>query len=346
MRNALRVVGIGGGTGLPVLLAGLSKRPGVELTGIVTTSDNGGSSGRLRDGFSMPAVGDLRNCLVALAGEDSLLADLFQHRFAAGGCLDGHALGNLVVTALYQRTGSLIQASELVRRLLDFEGRVIGASESFTTLCAELSDGRKVCGESQIPAANGIVERIWMEPEAPQPSRGVIEALQTADAIVFAPGSLYTSLLPNLLIDGVAAAIRESAAVRILVCNLMTQPGETDGFSASDHLRAVVRYLGNGFVQHCIVNPAPPVSAANYLAVGSEFVRYDPEGIMALGAMPVSSKRLVSRHGTKIRHNSDTLGRLVVNLAKQRSSVQATLRATQQSVVPAASSFLLQQASE
>lgn len=323
MKNPLRIVGIGGGTGLPVLLAGLSRRPEVEVTGIVSTADDGGSSGRLREGFAMPAVGDLRNCLVALAGEECMLADLFQHRFRAGGCLDGHALGNLIVTALYQQTGSLRQTSELLRRMLGIQGHVIAASESLATLCAELSDGRRVRGESQIAAARGIIERIWMEPDAPQPSRGVLDALRNAHAIVLAPGSLYTSLLPNLLIDGVAVAIRESPAVRILVCNLMTQPGETDGFSASGHLRAVAQYLGSGVIHHCIASPAPPASMANYLAAGSQFVRYDPAEILALGAIPVASKRLVGRLDRKIRHDPETLSRLVASLAKRWVSALA-----------------------
>ena len=214
-----------------------------------------------------------------------MLADLFQHRFASGdGGLDGHAFGNLIVTALYpahRQHGPGLP--ELLRKMLRVEGRVIAASESCTTLCADLNDGRTIRGEWQIADAKGIIDRIWMDPANPQPSRGVLEALRTADAIVLAPGSLYTSLLPNLLVGGVAAAIRESAAVRIFVCNLMTQPGETDGFSAADHLRTVTNYLGTGSINYCIVNPAPPVSAANYLAAGSQFVNFDAGEILALG---------------------------------------------------------------
>src|SRR5579859_7187481 len=254
--QTLRIVGIGGGTGLPVLLSGLAKEPRVELSAIVTVADDGGSSGRLRDTLGIPAVGDLRNCLVALSGDESALADLFQHRFSKGDGLEGHALGNLIVAALYQRTGSLKEAMEIVGRLLPLHGQALPATETLTTLCALLDDGRVVRGESRIPEAGRCVRRVWLEPAEPPATRGVLETLTAADAIVLAPGSLYTSLLPNLLVSGVAEAIRKSRAVKVLVCNLLTQPGETTGFSASDHLRVVEQHLGRDVVDYCVVNSA------------------------------------------------------------------------------------------
>ena len=314
--NTLRIVGIGGGTGLPVLLTGLAGRLGINLSGIVTVADNGGSSGRLREGFAMPAVGDLRNCMVALSDRDSTLADLFQHRFPAGGCLEGHALGNLIVAALYQKTGSLVQAIELASRMLRLQGRAMAATEASVTLCATLRDGRIARGESQITGAAGAIERIWLEPERPPPSQGVLDAIRAADALVLAPGSLYTSLLPNLLVDGVADAIRQSTAVKILVCNLTTQPGETDGYTASDHLRAVAQYLGSGLIQFCVVNSPLPRSVSQSLAHHSQLVSYDPQRIAALGAIPVLARLLAPAASGKIRHCPDKLGRLVAKIAR------------------------------
>src|SRR6185295_6192388 len=181
-------------------------------------------------------IGDLRNCLVALSGNQSTLADLFQHRFSAGDGLDGHALGNLIVAALFQRTGSVQEAIEIASRLLPHKGKATPSTETLTTLCALLDDGSVIRGESRIPEAGRQIRRVWLEPSDPPASRGVLEALAAADAIVLAPGSLYTSLMPNLLVSGVASAIRKSPAVKILVCNLLTEPGETAGYSASDHL--------------------------------------------------------------------------------------------------------------
>jgi uncharacterized cofD-like protein len=310
--SPLRIVGIGGGTGLPVLLAGLSGCPGVNISGIVSVADNGGSSGRLRDDFNMPAVGDLRNCLVALSGSDSALASLFQHRFSQGG-LEGHALGNLIVTALYQQTGSLVRAIEVASRMLCLEGRAIASTEVSATLCAALRDGTIVRGESEIAQTAGAIDRVWLEPDSPPPSPGVLEAIRSADAIVLAPGSLYTSLLPNLLVDGVVSAIQRSNAVRILVCNIATQPGETDGFSASDHLREVRSYLDGALIHYCVVNSETPDRC---LKTGSQFVRQDLAEVAALGAIPVSGK-LLSEEALEARHSADKLGRRVLSIARE-----------------------------
>ena len=311
----LHIVGIGGGTGLPAVLAGLTNRPGVTLSAIVSVADNGGSSGRLRDGFGMPAVGDLRNCLVALSNGDSALASLFQHRFDAGGCLEGHSLGNLIVAALYQRTGSMSQSVEQLSQMLRVQGSAMAATEVATTLCAALRDGRIVRGESQVSEAGGAIERIWMEPANPPASGGVLETIRSADVIAFAPGSLYTSLIPNLLVDGVADAIRESDATRIMVCNIATQPGETDGYSAAEHLRTVQTYLGDCLIHHCIVNSPAPRSINSGIAADVQFVRYDPAAIAALGSNPVPAQLLASsRADGKIRHDSEKLGNLIVEL--------------------------------
>jgi uncharacterized cofD-like protein len=314
----LRIVAIGGGTGLPVLLRGLAGQADVSLSAIVTVADNGGSSGRLRNEFGMPAVGDLRNCLVALTEEGSPLAALFQHRFTAGGSLAGHALGNLIVAALYQKTGSLVRAVQIAEQIMPVRGRAMAATEVETTLCAALCDGTVVRGEAQIAEARGEIERVWLEPDSPPAALGVLDAIRTADAIVLAPGSLYSSLVPNLLVDGVAETIRKSAAVKIYVCNLVTQPGETDGFSASDHLRVVESYLGTGVIQYCLVNLAPGRRFSRRdQATGAEFVLCDIDRIRALGAIPVSA-HLLAEGGDRTRHDSIKLGRAVAKLALQR----------------------------
>ncbi len=331
--KTVRIVGIGGGTGLPVLLAGLRKGAGVDLSAIVSVSDNGGSSGRLSETFAMPAVGDLRNCMVALSRSNCTLADIFQHRFTGGGCLDGHTVGNLIVAALYQKLGSLTEAIEIASRLLPTRGRALAATETPSTLCATFHDGTVVRGESHITAAGRSIARVWLEPESPPASPGVLEAIASADAIVLAPGSLYTSLIPNLLVAGIAEAIRRSGAVRILVCNLMTQPGETDGFSASDHLRVVSDCLGRSVVQYCVVNSpdAPRKYASPASPDGPKPVECDLAVIRSLDAVPVEAD-LLTQHGGHIRHHSDRLGRLVVKLVRVKSSQSAPYKENLQEV--------------
>jgi uncharacterized cofD-like protein len=315
--DTLRIVGIGGGTGLPVLLSGLAKEPRVELSAIVTVADDGGSSGRLRDSLGLPAVGDLRNCLVALSGNDSALAELFQHRFSKGDGLEGHALGNLIVAALYQRTGSLKEAMEMVSRLLPLRGRPLPATEMLTTLCALLDDGSVIRGESRIPESGRQIRRVWLEPADPPASRGVLETLAAADAIVLAPGSLYTSLLPNLLVSGISEAIRKSPAVKILVCNLLTQPGETAGFSASDHLRAVEQCVGREVIQYCVVNSATERAHQRETRSGWEPVACDSDRIIALGAVPIESDFL-SEGDARLQHDPIRLGRAVLTITRAR----------------------------
>lgn len=318
----LRIVGIGGGTGLPVLLTGLRNLPGVDLSAIVNVADNGGSSGRLRESFAMPPVGDLRNCLVALSGGESALATIFQHRFSGGDGLHGHTVGNLVLAALYQQTGSLMQALEIASCLLPTSGRAMAATETPFTLCAAFRDGSVVRGESQITAAGRRIERVWLEPDGPPASTGVLDSIQSADAIVLAPGSLYTSLIPNLLVAGVADAIRGSAAVKILISNLMTQPGETDGFSASDHLRAVSGVLGGSIIEYCIVNSSVGLGHEGWQSGEAEPVACDLDQIRSLGTVPVHADLLV-RQGGQIRHNAAKLGGLVVRIARLKNK-QAT----------------------
>jgi uncharacterized cofD-like protein len=294
-------------------------KPHVDVSAIVTVTDNGGSSGRLRESFGVPAVGDLRNCLVALSSQQSMLGDLFLHRFPtrdSGGDVDGHSLGNLIVTALYQQTGSLQQALEIAAALLQLKGRVLAVTEVPATLCARFRDGSAVRGESQISAMGKPIAHVWLDPQNTPPTSGVLEVIESADVIVLAPGSLFTSLMPNLLVTEVAESIRRSNAITISVCNLMTQPGETDGFSACDHLRVLQTCLGAGGIDFCVVNSAvEPAGAARYRTAGSRPVLADVDEIAALGVTPVQADLFRFDDG-KVRHNPAELARLIVAIAQ------------------------------
>ncbi len=331
----LKLVGVGGGTGLPVLLRGLkqvSDRPehrtpaaGFELSAIVTVSDNGGSTGKLRQSFGIPAIGDLRNCLAALSG-DRLLAEIFQHRFSGGNGLDGHSLGNLIVTALLQMSGSLGQAVELAKEVLQSTGCVLPVSESAPTLCAEMESGRVVRGEWQITAARNRIRKVWLEPEGPPPSRGVLDALTSADVIILGPGSLYTSIIPNLLVAGVAEALRNSSALKVFVCNLMTQPGETGGFTAADHLRVLETYVGRGVLDIFVLNSRPIEQTAGeiYRENRSEPVQWDGDEIARMGVVPVIAD-LSSEEQGKVRHDPNKLARLIVSLSRETQRIRDIL---------------------
>jgi uncharacterized cofD-like protein len=318
----LRIVGIGGGTGLPLLLSGLARladteAPDLCLTGIVCVSDDGGSSGRLRRLFPLPALGDLRNCLLSLARPGSLWSELLPYRFTHGRGLAGHALGNLILTALCQSTGSLRKAVDVVAESMGLAGTVLPATEASVTLVADGRDGRRVRGECAISSARMTVERISLDPPSPAPARGVLESLDAADAIVLGPGSLFTSVIPPLLVDGVADAIRRSRAARIYVCNLMAQPGETDDFTAVDHVRAVLDVLGDGAIDACLLNTRSPRAslARPYLAMGAKVVPADAAAVQALGPAPVEAE-LFADEGRKARHDPEALARLVVDLAR------------------------------
>lgn len=327
----LNIVGIGGGTGLPVLLKGLSVERDVAVTAVVTVADNGGSSGRLREICQMPAVGDLRNCLVALSRQGCLLADLFQHRFSVAAELQGHALGNLIVAALYQRTGSLSQALSFAEALLPLQGRALASTDVGVTLCAMLENGAIVRGESQISDAQGRIMRLWIEPSDPPAAPGVLDAIRTADAIVFAPGSLYTSVMPNLLVAGVIDAIRSSHATKIHVCNLVTQPGETDGFTAATHLRVLVNLLGPGVIDFSLVNTGTTTLSARQLERACEAVRCDSATIRSLGVVAVEED-FVDRGVLDIRHDSDVLRESIMSIARAGVAARTCVPATNHEV--------------
>jgi uncharacterized cofD-like protein len=318
----LRVVAAGGGTGLPRVLAGLA--PGiepdderrVEVTAVVTTADDGGSSGALRRAYGVPAAGDVRNCLVALSAGANPLAAVFQHRFEGADGLAGHTVGNLVLTALAQRLGDFGQAVAAAGALLGARGRVVPASDRPVHLVARLEDGRIVRGETSIARARGRVEEVRLARPAHAP-REAIEAVLSADVVVLGPGSLYSSVLASLVARGMPEALRATAATRVLVVNLLTQPGETDGCSAADHLRAVQRHLGD-VVDVALVHrgPLPPALAAAHAAEGSEPVVVDRAELEAAGAVPVLLDLLAP--GDVARHDPHKLARALLGIARAR----------------------------
>ncbi len=320
--GAIRVVAAGGGTGLPRVLAGLAAgiepeedRP-VDVTALVTTADDGGSSGALRRAYGVPAAGDVRNCLVALSAAANPLAAVFQHRFVGAGGLAGHTVGNLVLTALAQRLGDFGEAVAAAAALLGVRGRVLPATEGPVELVARLEDGRIVRGETNIARARGRVAEVRLARPAAAP-REAIEAVLSADLVVLGPGSLYSSVLASLVGRGMREALRATAATRVLVVNLLTQPGETDGYSAADHLRAVQRHLGN-VVDVALVHhpPLPPAIAAAHAAEGAAAVEVDRSEVEALGAVPVVLDLLAP--GAVARHDPQKLSRALLGIARAR----------------------------
>jgi uncharacterized cofD-like protein len=324
----MRIVGIGGGTGLPVLLRGLKALSeshqevgdpqGIFPAAVVCVTDNGGSSGALRRAFGVPGVGDLRNCLVALSSGDPKLADLFQyHLHGSDRGLAGHCLGNLIVTALHARAGNLRRAISLAGEMLQLKGQVLPCTDTSPTLCAELENGTVARGECEIVERRQPIRRVWLEPELPPAASGVLEALAEADAIVLGPGSLYTSILPNLLTEGVAAAIRSSPALKIFVCNLMTEPGETDHLSAADHIQVLEEYIGPRKIAACLLNSQPIgwLLASCHLADGSTPVKRDVMAIAERGIVPLSAD-LLAEGEPRVRHDPIKLARLVVRLTR------------------------------
>jgi uncharacterized cofD-like protein len=326
---APRIVALGGGTGLPNVLRGLRPLMFPEgatdasrerLVAVVATSDDGGSSGRLRAEFNMIPPGDIRNCLSALSEKNSDIADLFQHRFESTGGLNGHALGNLLIAALTDLTRDFAQAVEMAGRMLGVCGVVLPATSELVTLIAEFTDGRVMSGETTIARAGGTIGRLALLPERPACSARVVEALRRADVIVAGPGSLYTSILPPLLVPDVADAVLNSRAMRILIANLMTEPGETDNFSVLDHLLTIERHLGRQLFDCVIFNttPVPEALAASYGAQGSQPIvtgSFELNALQRLGVRAIGVP-LVSEHPAgKIRHHPERLASAITAVA-------------------------------
>jgi uncharacterized cofD-like protein len=311
-----QVVAVGGGTGLSTLLRGMKEKT-CDLTAVVTVADDGGSSGRLRRSLGIPPPGDLRNCLAALAEDESLLTQLFQYRFAEGDGIHGHSFGNLFVSALAGVTGNFERGLIEAGHVLSIRGRVIPSTLNNITLEGELVGDRantlrRVSGESQIQSVPGAIWRVWIEPEDVRAYPGAVQAILNADMVILGPGSLFTSVLPNLLIREIREALDASRALKVYVCNLTTQPGETDGYSVRDHLDAIERHISPLPVQVVLVNTARPME----LPEDMQWVETEaPEGSIQMVCLD-----LADEHNTG-HHDPQKLAAALVGLLERRAEL-------------------------
>jgi uncharacterized cofD-like protein len=311
-----RVVVIGGGTGLSVMLRGLKEKE-VQITAIVTVADDGGSSGVLRNELQMVPPGDIRNVITALADVEPLLSQLLSYRFKTGSGLAGHSLGNLILAAMNDITGDFVEGIKELSRVLAVRGRVLPASATATVLKAEMTDGTIITGESQIPKTEGKIRRVFIEPANVEPLEEAIQVIQEADAIVIGPGSLYTSILPNLLVPGIADAIKKSSAAKIFVCNVMTQPGETDEFTVNDHIEAIVSHVGHPLFDYIIVNNGEiPVDIRDkYIEQGARAVRFDETEVRRHGYKIIADKLFTFQ--TYLRHDTVKLSKRINQIIQE-----------------------------
>lgn len=313
LRRGPKIVAIGGGTGLSTLLRGL-KGITSNITAIVTVADDGGSSGRLREEMGVPPPGDVRNTLVALADTEPLMERLFQYRFQTGEGLKGHSFGNLFIAAMTEITGDFEQAVRESSKVLAVRGQVLPATVQSVSLAAEYDDGTRLVGESRLPQRGKRIRRVALEPPNVRPVAEAVRAIRDADVIILGPGSLYTSILPNLLVPGIAEAIRRAQAMRVYVCNVMTQPGETDGYQASDHVRAILEHAGPGIIDYVILNSGrvPHALAEKYRREGAYPVVNDMPALHALGVVPMT--RSLMSHADVARHDPERLALAVRDL--------------------------------
>ena len=325
-RAGIDLVAIGGGTGLSTLLSGLKRYVGAtdggasidRLSAIVAVSDDGGSSGRLRDELQMPPPGDIRNCMVALSEDSHLLSKLFRHRFSGDGDLAGHNFGNLFLAALSEVTGDFAEAVRLSSEILASKGHIYPATLSDVRIAARLADGSVVRGETNISKTGGAIEKLYLEPETCEPHPDALAAIEQADVITVGPGSLYTSLLPPLRVHGVVEALAKSPAVKIFVCNLMTQPGETDGLTSRRHLEIVREYAPDISFDFVVVNNRPisltqaelyTRDGAQQIGVHGSIDSDDIEGARVINADLLDDGELV-------RHHPANLAKVVLDVVR------------------------------
>jgi uncharacterized cofD-like protein len=338
LKAPLRVVSIGGGTGLSTLLSGLKKHarggeelpeagsPVVEITAVVTVSDDGGSSGRLRRDLDIPPPGDIRNCMAALSEDEPLLCQLFQYRFATGRGLKGHSFGNLFLAAMNEITGDFAQAVKLSSEILAIRGRIFPATSAKVTLEAVLEDGAVVRGESSISKSRRPIKLIRLRPEDCEPLPETLDAIRQADLITFGPGSLYTSVIPNILVNGISEAIDRSPALKVYFVNLMWQPGETINFSASRHVEAIHTHARRKLTDCVVLNTAPisPVLKRKYARAHVKPVENDFENLAALGLKVVTADLVgdATHVPRKVRHNPAALAEVAIDLASRSRAQQ------------------------
>ena len=295
-----------------MLLRGIKKYTN-NITAVVTVGDDGGSSGRLREDMGILPPGDIRNCIAALADDDDLITELFQYRFKKGEGLEGHSFGNLFLTALCAITGNMVKAVKESSNVLNIRGVVLPATLDDMKLGAEFEDGTIVKGESNIPEARKQIKKLFTEPAHCQALPEVIDAILGADLIILGPGSLYTSVIPNLLVDGIVEAIMQSKAKKIYVCNIMTQPGETDAYSVASHVNALLNHSrGQKIIDAVLVNNSLPANISEgYAKTGSIPVRLDMENLIPSGVTVVSQKLIEENKQGLVRHSSNRVARAV-----------------------------------
>ena len=311
MRTKIKVVTIGGGTGLSVLLRGLKKYP-LEITAVVTVADDGGSSGKIRSDMNIPSPGDIRNVIAALSDVEPYLEKMFQYRFDSGE-VKGHPVGNLMIAAMTDIHGDFSTAVKVMSRILNVRGTVLPTTNDIATLNAVLSDGEIIRGESSITKAGGVIDHVYITPSRVKPNEDVLRAIEEADYIIMGPGSLYTSIIPNLVISKVSEKIRESNAKKIYVCNVMTQHGETDNYTVSDHIVAINKHVEENIFDLVIANSREFDDSilSKYHKEKQEPVKIDQEKIEELGIKLIKNNDVGIIDNNTIRHNADKVSELI-----------------------------------
>lgn len=309
-----KVVAIGGGTGLSVLLRGLKTYP-IDITAIVTVADDGGSSGILRNELAIPPPGDIRNVLSALSDAEPLVESLMQYRFTNGNGLSGHSLGNLLLAAITSIKGDFVAGIRELSRVLNVNGTVLPSANQSVVLNAKMTDGTLVEGESKIPLANKTIDHVFLTPQHVESPPESLQAIESADMITIGPGSLYTSILPNLLVPGLAETLSKSKAKKIYICNVMTQFGETNHFTAADHVQALVDHHQTSFMNTIVVNDTtiPENIAGRYALEGAEPVRYDEERLNSFGFHVIHDK-MIQYDQSVIRHDEQKVSQILYSL--------------------------------
>ena len=311
MSTKIKVVTIGGGTGLSVLLRGLKKYP-LEITAVVTVADDGGSSGKIRSDMNIPSPGDIRNVIAALSDVEPYLEKMFQYRFDSGE-VKGHPVGNLMIAAMTDIHGDFSTAVKVMSRILNVRGTVLPTTNDIATLNAVLSDGEIIRGESSITKAGGVIDHVYITPSRVKPNEDVLKAIEEADYIIMGPGSLYTSIIPNLVISNVSEKIRESKAKKIYVCNVMTQHGETDNYSVCDHIVAINKHVEENIFDLVIANSREFDDSilSKYHKEKQEPVKIDHEKIEELGIKLIKNNDVGIVDNNTIRHNADKVSELI-----------------------------------
>lgn len=313
-----KIVTVGGGTGLAVILSGLKEYTS-NITAIVTVADDGGSSGRIREQFDILPPGDIRNCLVALADASTLMRDLFQFRFDKNSEFSGHSFGNLFITVMTRLTGDFEKAVKETSKVLALRGQVIPSTLNNVMLVAQHKDGSITEGEDKIPKARKPIDRVSLKPLDSQATPEAVKAIQSAEIIVLGPGSLYTSIIPNLLIKEITDAIVASDAIKVYVCNVMTQPGETDGFAASNHIKTLIRHSHPRILDYCIVNSAqiPEHMLKRYEKESSSPVVNDNKVIEGMGYRVIQNSALITDTENFVRHDPLKLAEIIVSFMEE-----------------------------